>query len=415
MADFGGSDSSYMLDTFTQLASVKEHVEQVNKSNESVSWVLIGTPLLRGEDDVCRVLIMQVIQNGNVWGNLLRLLVEDRVFYCYVKLECSNIRGIFKRFLIHWIGFKVSKDNIEARKSHFDQINSVVGVSENIIQSRDHTALNIEITSKLTSFEKISNQLHTPKTSPTHSVNKQPRIGIKTCQESMKDRSNSKLCPRSMQQFHTVQFKMCVIGELGVGKSSILKSFEQGRGLDHHERPFATVGYDCVFHNFDIPNTNTTCRVTIWDTGGAERFRSMAVMSFRNSHVVVMVYDISDFQSFNAIPSWYADTKEYVDDMAIYMLVGNKLDLHERREVPQRTAQNYAKENGFEYFECSTTQGSNIFHLFNQIEKSIQHVYSDKLVHRDTRMGSIRIKLDYRSSRKSGCCLTSRRRSSSKD
>ena len=212
----------------------------------------------------------------------------------------------------------------------------------------------------------------------------------------------------NMQPRYTVDFKMCIIGQSGVGKSCILESFQVGgRGLNTSEIPIATVGYDLVFHNFDIPNTNTTCRVTIWDTGGAERFRSMAVQYFRNSHVVVMVYDISDIQTFNAIPKWHADTKESMDDRAIYMLVGNKLDLHERREVPQRTAQNYAKKNGFEYFECSTTQGSNIFHLFNQIEKSIQHVYSDKLVHRDTRIlqESNYVKLDAGSSNeKSGCC-----------
>ena len=83
-----------MLDTLTQSNSVKEYVQQVNKSNESVSWVLIGTN--PSKLDVCRVLIMQVIQIGNVWGDLLAVLAEDRIIYCFVKFECRNKKAFFK-------------------------------------------------------------------------------------------------------------------------------------------------------------------------------------------------------------------------------------------------------------------------------------------------------------------------------
>ena len=417
MANYlSNSITEYMLDTLTQSNSVKEHVQQVNKSNESVSWVLIGTN--PSKLDVCRVLIMQVIQIGNVWGDLLALLAEDRIIYCFVKFECRNIKGVFQRFLIHWIGAKVTIEDINLCKSHIDKIKSVIGISVNVIYPRDRKNLFNEIESRLTSFQNDVDKtliIDSPKPSENNNVILEFNAGEK--------KKIEQIAPTNLQPRYTVNFKMCIIGESAVGKSCILKSFQSGgRGLNTSEIPISTVGFDYAFHKFNIPNTDTTCRVKIWDTGGQERFRSMAVMSFRNSHVVVMVYDISDFESFNAIPNWYAKTKEYVDDRAIYMLVGNKLDLHERREVPQRTAQNYAKENGFEYFECSTTQGSNIFHLFNQIEKSIQHIYPDKLVHRDTSIlqESNCVVLDAGSSgasENSGCCLTSwwRRRSSSTD
>ena len=379
----------YILDTLTQSGSVREHVEQVDKSNENVSWVLIGaTPAKR--EGICRSLIMQVVQSGNVWGELLELLVENRIFYCFIKFECSNLKGISKSFLIHWIGEKVPKEEFDLCKSHINKIENIIRGSYITIVSSSHTSLDNEIMTTLTNY----NQTYI--------------AAVET------DIKISELEPiENIHSSYTVEFKMCIIGNSDVGKSSILKSFNVGgRGLNKMETPESTVAFGFFFHCFFIPNTNINCKVTIWDTGGSERFKSMSIMSFRNSHVVVMVYDISDLESFDAIPIWYAQAKKHVDDRAIFMLVGNKLDLHERREVQQKTAQIYAKKNGFEYFECSTTQGSNIFHLFNQIEKSIKQVYPDKL-EKPKSVESIQLSLPSDRPRKSGCCSLLRRKSSS--
>ena len=199
-------------------------------------------------------------------------------------------------------------EDINLCKSHIDKIKKVIGISVNVILSRDRTNLDNEIESKLTSFQNNIDKtliIDSHKPSENNNVILEFNAGEKKKIEQMS--------PTNMQPRYTVNFKMCIIGDAGVGKSSILKSLEAGgRGLNESEIPLVTIGYDWVFHKFNIPNTNTTCSVKIWDTGGSEIFRSMAVLSFRNSHVVVMVYDISDFESFNAIPSSAIGIRQYL-------------------------------------------------------------------------------------------------------
>ncbi|KAI6651001.1 Ras protein rab [Oopsacas minuta] len=351
MADSSGYTTTkipinFILDVFKESGSVNDKVKQVKESRNNASWVLIGTTGSTCEDDPCQVLTMEVIKFGDVIGDLMKLLPQDKILYCYIKLECINEQGTYRSLLIHWIGENVSRDYVNACEFHIDEIKEVIGISDDVVVSRNHQEL-------MSKFKKLS-RLEIP--------------------------NREKLQKSSMAPYE-VNFKLCIIGDSDVGKSSILKSFKcEGRGLKEHELPSATVGYNFHNYKFNVPNTNTTCKVNICDTGGQEKFRSMTIQHFRNSHVVLMVYDIADAKSFEAIPYWFDFVKEYVADKAIFMLVGNKSDLFEKREVKQIIAQNYAKENGCEYFECSTTQGSNIFHLFNQIEKNLPIVYPEMLI-----------------------------------
>ena len=182
-----------------------------------------------------------------------------------------------------------------------------------------------------------------------------------------------------LPQFMTLpQFKVCVIGDSGVGKSMILKSLAIG-GLQvpNEQFPIATTGVDITQHR--ITAGDCPCYLNIWDTVGQERFSSVSTGYLRNALIVLLVYDITDVSSFESIPKWIDKARNEVNSSALLMLVGNKVDLDDDRRVSQFYANEFAKEHKMEFFECSAIKGRNILFLFNQIAKDISIHFTDIL------------------------------------
>ena len=155
-------------------------------------------------------------------------------------------------------------------------------------------------------------------------------------------------------------FKLIFLGDQYVGKSSILNRFYQDKFEEDYQ---ATIGLD--FHSKNVNVNGTTVRLLLYDTAGQEKFKSLIPMYIRDANIIIVVYDISNKDSFVHTEHWVNETKDLKREDAIFILVGNKLDLEENRVVTKKEAEDYATEKGFLFHEVSAKTGDQIQELFN--------------------------------------------------
>ncbi|CAG5865809.1 ras-related protein Rab-33B [Menidia menidia] len=149
---------------------------------------------------------------------------------------------------------------------------------------------------------------------------------------------------------HARIFKIIVIGDSNVGKTCLTYRFCGGTFL---KNPEATIGVD--FRERTVELDGERIKLQIWDTAGQERFRkSMVEHYYRSVHAVIFVYDVTSRLSFESIPEWIEEcTRHSVGPLVPRIMVGNKCDLRERREVPTSAAQCLADRYNFPLFETS--------------------------------------------------------------
>ena len=152
--------------------------------------------------------------------------------------------------------------------------------------------------------------------------------------------------------------QLLIIGDSTVGKTSILSRFTNGTFDSNY---LATVGLD-NFTKDDIID-NKTIRIKIWDTAGQERYRSLTKGFFRNADGIMLVYDVTNSDTYDNLKFWLQSIKNNMSaDMGEIpiIIIGNKIDCAEEREVNFQEAENFWKEQGFSYFETSAKTGENI-------------------------------------------------------
>lgn len=114
-----------------------------------------------------------------------------------------------------------------------------------------------------------------------------------------------------------------------------------------------------------------TVRLQLWDTAGQERFRSLIPSYIRDSSVAVVVYDISNAKSFQNTRKWIDDVRGERGNDVIIVLVGNKTDLNDKREVTTAQGEEEAKKNGLMFIETSAKVGHNVKQLFRRIAQAL--------------------------------------------
>ncbi|OMJ94681.1 hypothetical protein SteCoe_2014 [Stentor coeruleus] len=170
------------------------------------------------------------------------------------------------------------------------------------------------------------------------------------------------LNPVSAQAKH----KLVFLGDIYVGKTSIINRFMYESFDTNYQ---ATIGIDFLSKTLYLDDR--TVRLQLWDTAGQERFRSLIPNYIRDSSVAVIVFDITNKQTFISIDKWIEDVKNERGNDAVIVLVGNKIDKAEERTVTHEEAQNKAKSFDAFYIETSAKTGDNVKQLFKQIANTL--------------------------------------------
>ncbi|CEI95219.1 Putative Ras-like protein Rab-6B [Rhizopus microsporus] len=163
------------------------------------------------------------------------------------------------------------------------------------------------------------------------------------------------------------KYKLVFLGEQSeVGKTSLITRFMYDTFDNTYQ---ATIGIDFLSKTMYLEDK--TVRLQLWDTAGQERFRSLIPSYIRDSSVAVIVYDISNRQSFINTSKWIDDVRAERGEEVIIVLVGNKSDLSDKREVTVEEGEKRAKELHVMFIETSAKAGHNVKILFKKIAQSL--------------------------------------------
>ncbi|KAF2032610.1 ras-domain-containing protein [Setomelanomma holmii] len=162
------------------------------------------------------------------------------------------------------------------------------------------------------------------------------------------------------------KFKLVFLGEQSVGKTSLITRFM----YDSFDNTYqATIGIDFLSKTMYLEDR--TVRLQLWDTAGQERFRSLIPSYIRDSSVAVVVYDITNKKTFENTRKWVDDVRGERGNDVIIVLVGNKTDLNDKREVTTAQGEEEAKKNNLMFIETSAKVGHNVKALFKRIAQAL--------------------------------------------
>ena len=171
----------------------------------------------------------------------------------------------------------------------------------------------------------------------------------------------------------TCQFKLVLLGESSVGKSSLVLRFVKGQ---FHEFQESTIG--AAFLTQTVQIDDTTVKFEIWDTAGQERYHSLAPMYYRGAQAAIVVYDISNKETFQKAQNWIKELQRQASPNIVIALAGNKLDLASKRAVTYEEAKQYADETSLLFMETSAKTAANVMEIFTSIAKKLPKTDSEQ-------------------------------------
>lgn len=161
-------------------------------------------------------------------------------------------------------------------------------------------------------------------------------------------------------------FKILMVGDSGVGKSSLLLRFTDDTFTDNF---ISTIGVDFKIRTVNLDGK--VIKMQIWDTAGQERFRTITSSYYRGAHGVILVYDVTDQVSFNNARQWLTEIERYACGNVVKLLVGNKSDLVSKRVVSTATGKEFADQFHLPFIEASAKDGSNVKQAFMTLVKEV--------------------------------------------
>ncbi|KAI9439254.1 ras-domain-containing protein [Lactarius indigo] len=161
-----------------------------------------------------------------------------------------------------------------------------------------------------------------------------------------------------------INVKLLLIGNSSVGKSSLLLRFSDKQWLPEDEAS-ATIGVDFRVHKMEVKGRKV--KMSIWDTAGQERFRTITASYYRGAQGVILVYDVSNRESFEALPRWLEELENYVPPEVVKIVVGNKLDKEYSRQVPTTEGASFAHRTGCLFVEASAKTAVGVTEAFSDV------------------------------------------------
>ncbi|XP_048356250.1 ras-related protein Rab-39B-like [Sphaerodactylus townsendi] len=186
------------------------------------------------------------------------------------------------------------------------------------------------------------------------------------------------------------QFRIIMLGDSTVGKSSLLKRYAEGV---FQESMSQTVGVDFYVHFLEI-KPGLHIKLQFWDTAGQERFRSVTRSYYRNSAGAVLMFDLTNRASFESIKKWHQEVMETVKPYhVVFVLVGHKSDLKDECKVEQKEAEKLASSLGAKYIETSAKTSQNVEEAFQILTLAIYEALESGKMRPNEQWDGIKCKL----------------------
>ena len=194
------------------------------------------------------------------------------------------------------------------------------------------------------------------------------------------------------QQTTEPTYKVLLLGDSSVGKTCFLKRYIDNTFQDAY---LSTIGFDFKFKNVTLKDGKKV-KIQLWDTAGQERFRTIAKSYYKGAHGIVLIYDVTSKRTYENIRKWLNQIKEEASSRISIILVANKIDCEEEREVTKEEGENLAKTSGLTLFEASAKDSINVNESFQDLIEKISEKYAN--------INSNTTKLNNSKNEKKGCC-----------
>ena len=202
-----------------------------------------------------------------------------------------------------------------------------------------------------------------------------------------------------MKRDYDYLFKLVLIGDSGVGKSCLLLRFADDSFTDSY---ISTIGVDFRFRTVNIDMK--TVKLQIWDTAGQERFRTITSAYYRGAHGIIMVYDVTNYESFEHVEEWLNEVNRHASESTLKLLVGNKADLQDDKKVRSEEAAKFAETLSISFLETSAKNATNVEAAFLTMAKQLIQAKELIGINKTPQSGSVVVSGNGSNDKKGKCC-----------
>jgi small GTP-binding protein len=192
-----------------------------------------------------------------------------------------------------------------------------------------------------------------------------------------------------------ILYKVLLLGDWSVGKTCLLMRYMDNTFTEMH---LSTIGIDSKVKIVNLKE-GLDAKIQIWDTAGQERYKTIAKSYIKGANGILLVYDVTQRTSFEGIKNWVKQIKEQVSSRVSVVLIGNKTDLVDKREVKTEEGEELGKEYNYQFFETTAKDGININEAFEALIKTIAEKYSYKPVNHGYKLENEKVLNESK-----GCC-----------
>ena len=192
-----------------------------------------------------------------------------------------------------------------------------------------------------------------------------------------------------------IQFKLLLIGEQAVGKSSLINQYVEGK---FEVNLLCAAGLDLKKKMITV--NNQLIKLMIYDSAGHERYRNIAKNQLNSTKGILIVYDVTERASFEALTFWMKSFKENAEPGSVCLIIGNKIDLIEKRVVSTQEGKTLAEQFGVHFIETSAKDATNVEQAFNNVPKEI---YDKEMIIQQNKKENFLIK-NNKKEEKQCCC-----------
>ena len=207
--------------------------------------------------------------------------------------------------------------------------------------------------------------------------------------------------PNSSNQDYEFIFKVLLLGNSNVGKSSLFLRFVDDIWNDTF---VPTIGVDFKIKTFEIDSKKI--KMQIWDTAGQERFKNIIASYYRGAHGILLLYDVTDKDSFKNLSNWLIEIEKNASKNVLRVLIGNKCDLEEKRVISLNQGKEFADTYGLKFIETSAKKNLNVTEAFETLGRELMAASSEKKIvqQKQNKKISVAKAQDLDTNKKRGCC-----------